>query len=126
MIERARRRIAKGIYKDQYGLAATVKVRGQQREKRFPLDTSMKTIKNWQGETGRPPEAPSEGGAGDLRGRRRAIPGRAHDDADVRRTGGTSRLWCAEFGPRNRHTIKTLEIDTVFPLARRRALPVYR
>ena len=41
MTDRARRRIGKGIYSDQYGLAATVKVRGQQREKRFPRDTDQ-------------------------------------------------------------------------------------
>jgi integrase len=48
---RTRKRIGKGIYRDQWGLAATVKVRGQQREKRFAADASLKTIKAWQGET---------------------------------------------------------------------------
>ena len=112
--DRARRRIAIGIYADRYGLAATVKVRGQQREKRFPRDTSIKTIKNWQGDT-----------KAALRKLRPKI-GRGTFAADVERyLGGRTQmptykeraahlaLWCAEFGPRNRHTIETLEIDTV-------------
>ena len=49
--KRARTRIGVGIYRDAYGLAATVKAGGVQREKRFPPDTSVKTMKAWQGET---------------------------------------------------------------------------
>ena len=37
-----RTRVAEGVYKDRYGLAATVKVHGVQREIRFPPDTSLK------------------------------------------------------------------------------------
>ena len=40
-----RTRVAEGIYKDRWGLAATVKVHGVQREIRFPPDTSLKTIR---------------------------------------------------------------------------------
>jgi hypothetical protein len=40
-----------GIYRDQWGLAATVKVGRLQREKRFPPETGLKTIKAWQDET---------------------------------------------------------------------------
>ena len=109
----ARRPIAKGIYKDQYGLAATVKVRGQQREKRFPPDTSIKTIKKWQGDTKAALRKlrPKIG-----RGRSRATSSDispADADADLRRMGETSRALVRKFGPRNRHTIQTLEIDTV-------------
>jgi site-specific recombinase XerD len=47
-----RKRIGKGIYRDAYGLAATVKVgtgaEAQQREKRYPFDTPLKDIKDWQ------------------------------------------------------------------------------
>lgn len=47
-----RKRIAAGVYRDRYGLSATVKIgTGQlalQREKRFPFDTEQKTIKAWQ------------------------------------------------------------------------------
>ena len=40
-----RTRVAEGVYKDRYGLAATVKVNGIQREIRFPAGTSLKTIR---------------------------------------------------------------------------------
>ena len=53
MTTKRRKRIGKGIYRDKYGLSATVKVgtgdRGIQREKRFPFDTPLKDIKAWQG-----------------------------------------------------------------------------
>ncbi len=39
-----RRRVSEGIYEDQYGLAATVKVKGKQQEVRFPPGTSLRTI----------------------------------------------------------------------------------
>ncbi len=42
---RRRTRVAEGVYKDRYGLAATVKVHGVQREVRFPPGTSLKTIR---------------------------------------------------------------------------------
>lgn len=42
---RRRTRVAEGIYKDQYGLATTVKVNGIQREMRFPAGTSLKAIR---------------------------------------------------------------------------------
>ena len=42
---RSRTRIAPGIYKDRWGLAATVKVNGVQRELRFPPGTPLKTIR---------------------------------------------------------------------------------
>ena len=46
-----RTRVAEGVYKDDYGLAATVKVQGVQREKRFPADTPLKTIRAWRDQT---------------------------------------------------------------------------
>lgn len=42
---RSRTRVAPGIYKDRWGLAATVKVKGIQREIRFPPGTALKTIR---------------------------------------------------------------------------------
>jgi len=45
---RHRERIATGIYRDQYGLAAIVKVGRVQREKRFALDHPLKDIERWQ------------------------------------------------------------------------------
>ena len=43
--KRRRVRIAEGVYRDQHGIAATVKVNGIQREIRFPHGTSLKTIR---------------------------------------------------------------------------------
>ena len=49
--QRHRRTIAKGIYADQWGLAAKVQTNGLTREKRFPSDTPLKALKAWQEET---------------------------------------------------------------------------
>jgi hypothetical protein len=47
MATKRRKRVGKGIYRDTYGLSATVKVgtgdHASQREKRFPFDTPFKT-----------------------------------------------------------------------------------
>ena len=42
---RDRVRVAQGVYKDRWGLAATVKVNGIQRELRFPPGTPLKTVR---------------------------------------------------------------------------------
>jgi integrase len=50
-----RTRLAKGIYRDRSGLAATVAIgtgpAKRQREKRFPRDTPLKVMKDWQLDT---------------------------------------------------------------------------
>lgn len=50
-----RRRIAKGVYRDRYGLSAVVKVgtgqNSKQREKRFAFDTQLRDIRVWQDAT---------------------------------------------------------------------------
>jgi hypothetical protein len=43
-----RTRIGEGVYQDAYGLAATVKVRGVQRERRFPLGTPLDHVQSWR------------------------------------------------------------------------------
>lgn len=43
-----RTRIAEGVYRDARGLAATVKVRGAQRERRFASGTALGTIQDWR------------------------------------------------------------------------------
>ena len=48
---RTRRKLAKGIYKDKYGVAATVKVDNIQRERRFARGTAIKTMRTWQDTT---------------------------------------------------------------------------
>jgi len=45
---RRRVRIAEGIYQDQYGRAATVKVGRVQREQRFPADEPIDRMQAWQ------------------------------------------------------------------------------
>jgi hypothetical protein len=52
MATKRRKRVGKGIYRDSYGLSATVKVgtgdHAYQREKGFPFDSPFKDIKAWQ------------------------------------------------------------------------------
>jgi site-specific recombinase XerD len=52
MATKRRKRVGKGIYRDSYGLSATVKVgtgdHAYQREKRLPFDSPFKDIKAWQ------------------------------------------------------------------------------
>ena len=43
-------RVSSGIYRDQWGLAATVKVNGMQRERRYPRGTPLRTIQAWRDE----------------------------------------------------------------------------
>ena len=43
-------RVSKGVYRDRWGLAATVKVNGMQRERRFPRGTPLRTIQGWRDE----------------------------------------------------------------------------
>ena len=51
MPPRKRKRIADGVYEDGYGLAATIKVGRQQRERRFPPDFSLDVIQAWRART---------------------------------------------------------------------------
>lgn len=48
---RRRVRIGRGLFRDQWGIAAIVKVGKVQREQRFPLDTPDDELKAWQAET---------------------------------------------------------------------------
>ena len=41
-------RVSEGVYRDRWGLAATVKVNGMQRERRFPRGTPLRTIQAWR------------------------------------------------------------------------------
>jgi integrase len=111
---RTRTRIARGIYRDAYGLAATVKAGRLQREKRFPPDTSLKTLKAWQNETrvalrALAPTARRGTFAADAR---TYLAGVAAMDTFKEREQHIA-LWTAEFGPRVRYTIGTPEIDAV-------------
>jgi integrase len=111
---RQRTRIAKGIYRDAWGIAATVKAGGLQREKRFLPETSLKTIKAWQGDTRVALRKLAPAGA---RGTfaadaARYLQGVASMPTYKERAAHVA-LWIAEFGPRARHTIGTADVDAV-------------
>src|SRR4051812_4211582 len=82
--QRQRTRIDKGIYRDVWGIAATVKAGGIQRENRYLLETSLKVIKAWQDETARrAAQAGAKGRTWHVRGRGSEVPairGRYADD----------------------------------------------
>jgi integrase len=46
-----RTRLAEGVYQDRYGISGMVKVKGVQREERFPHDTSIDRIQAWRSRT---------------------------------------------------------------------------
>jgi integrase len=109
-----RTRIDVGIYRDAWGLAATVKAGGTQREKRFPPETGLKTIKAWQNECR---VALSKRAPGSARG---TFASEAEKYLRAVATMPTFKeraqhvaLWTAEFGARARHTIQTVDIDVV-------------
>ena len=111
---RKRTRIGRGVYRDQWGISATVKVEGTQREKRFPIGRSLKTIHAWQDV---------------IRASLRACaPRRSNRDFKTDATRYLSKvrtmvsyrerernigLWIAEFGSRRRDSITTEEIALV-------------
>ena len=106
--------IETGIYRDQYGLAATVKVGNLQREKRFLPDASIKTIKAWQDETRvalRKIAPTAERGtfAKDAERYLRAVASMPTFKEREKHIA----LWTAEFGPRARYSIAASEIRAV-------------
>ena len=80
-----------------------------------PPTRKIKTIKNWQRETPRValrklrPKIGRGTFAGDVE---RYLAGRTQMPTYKERAAHLA-LWCAEFGPRNRHSIETVEIETV-------------
>ena len=113
-MRRKRTRVSQGVYRDQWGLSATVKVGGKQRELRFPKDTGLRTIHAWQDEM-----------RAALRSVKPARP-RGNFETDAKRYLAGVRmmpsyrerernieLWIDEFGSRRRDTITTDEIAAV-------------
>ena len=111
---RRRTRIARGVYRDQWGLAAVVKIGGRRVERRFPAGTPLKTIKTWRDDTR----------VSLRRASGRANPGTFADDAErylltvsamptFRERQAHIGLWVREFGQRRRDSIRTSEIDAV-------------
>ena len=113
-MSRQRTTIDKGIYRDAYGIAATVKAHGTQREKRFPADASIKAIKAWQNETrvalGKLAPGAARGTfAADAAKYLRAVSTMPTFKERETHIG----LWIAEFGQRARHTIQTVDVNIV-------------
>ena len=111
---RKRTRIAPGIYRDQWGVSATVKVDDTQREKRFPRGTALRTIRGWQDNmrVSLRASAPRN-----LRSRfeadaERYLAGLRRMPSYRERERNIS-LWTEEFGPRRRSSITTDEIAAV-------------
>ncbi len=113
-MKRKRIRVGRGVYRDRWGLSATVKVDGTQREKRFPAGTALRTIRAWQDQmrvalravTPRRPRGSFETDAtGYLATMQRM--------ASYRERERNIGLWTAEFGSRRRDSITTDEIATV-------------
>lgn len=112
--KRKRTRIASGVYRDAWGIAATVKAGGIQREKRYPPDTSLKAVKAWQNECRVALRKLAPQGA---RGTFTADAAKYLQSVAAMPTIGERRkhidLWIAEFGARARHTISTPDVDAV-------------
>jgi integrase len=112
--DRHRTRIGKGIYRDPWGIAATVKAGGIQREKRFPPETLVKTIKAWQDETRVAlrkiaPTATRGTFAADAERYLKAVAAMPTFKEREKHIA----LWVSEFGPRARYSITTADVDTV-------------
>lgn len=82
-----RTRIARGVYQDTYGLAAVVKVRGIQRERRFPIGTDLRIVESWQAQKRdelqeTTPQLPRHSIARDIVARLKTLRGRPSYDSD--------------------------------------------
>ena len=111
---RKRRRIARGVYRDRWGVSATVKVDGTQREKRFPIGTALQKIRDWQGEmrvalrasVRRGPRGSFKADAIRYLAGVRGMPSYRERERDIG-------FWIAEFGERRRDSITTKEMVSV-------------
>ena len=111
---RKRRRIARCVYSDQWGLSATVKVNGVQRERRFAKETTLRTIREWQDETRVAlrslevggPRSDFEADAGRYLDAIQRMPSYRERERDIG-------FWIAEFTGRDRRGIAVQEILVV-------------
>ena len=113
-MKRKRTRVGRGIYRDQWGLSATVKVNGTQRERRFPKDTGLRGIREWQDQVrvalrAAAPKQPRSSFKMDAH-RYLAMVRRMPSYRERKRNINN---WIAEFGPRRRDSITTEEIWAV-------------
>lgn len=119
VIARRRKRIGEGIYEDQHGVAATVKVANRQREQRFPAGTSLEFIAAWRRETrDRLLDDKDDAGvaaiapgtyAGDVETYLKAIAHRTAFKADRSHL----RAWLPTFGPLRRRSIRPSHVAKV-------------
>lgn len=106
-----RKRVGEGVYTDDSGLSATVKVHGKQKEQRFPVGTSLTFIAAWRQRTrddllDETPVEPSGSFAQDLeRYLRRAVsrPGFKADRAHLR-------AWLPQIGPLERRRVRSTHV----------------
>ena len=112
---RKRRRIARGVYRDRWGVSATVKVDGTQREKRFPIGTALQKIRDWQGEDARcSTRLCAARAARQLQGRCDSLSRRGAGDAQLPGRERDIGFWIAEFGGEGRRdSITTKEMVSV-------------
>ena len=114
-----RTRLAEGCYQDQYGIAAVVKVGRIQKEKRFPPDTDLDTLRRWRSE-----ERARLLGDRQLQREQRADPRRfARAVATYLRTRkgrvgykadrSHAKAWLPALGDKRRHLITTAEVQRV-------------
>ena len=111
---RRRVRVSCGVYRDQWGLSASVYPSGRRAEKRFPPGTLLKDIKAWRDDTRvclRKAAGPTRRGTFANDAARYLLTVAAMSTFRERRKH--IELWIDEFGQRRRHTITTTEIDIV-------------
>ena len=113
-MKRKRVRIARGIYRDRWGLSATVKVDGKQREQRFPKDTGLRKIREWRDQIrvalrAAAPRQPRNSFKVDADHYLAIVQGMPSYNERKRNIND----WVAEFGPRRRDSITTEEIWAV-------------
>jgi integrase len=118
---RKRTRIAEGVYSDTFGVSATVKVGGVQREQRFPRDTSPDLLQAWRAQTRAElleardeqaddptPETPGTFAA-DAERYLKGIAHRVSYKADRIHL----RAWLPHLGPQSRHRIRSTAIQGI-------------
>jgi integrase len=92
--------IEPNIYRDSAGLAASVKVGGVSREKRYPADTPLRVIRQWVGRTrGELAEQQPKSKRGTLAADAERYYLRSAHLASWRETRSEIRAWVARFGP---------------------------
>ena len=111
---RRRVKVSLGVYRDQWGLSASVRAGGLRAEKRFPPGTPLKDIRAWRDETRvrlRCASATTARGTFANDAARYLLSVRAMPTFTERRRH--VELWIAEFGHRRRDTITTADIDEI-------------